>query len=182
MNKTWWQRFNVIRTIDGASDEGGSAGDPPQTPEAEPKTEPEPEGADDENLGEGGVKALKAEREANKAAKAELAELQAKLKTFEDKDKTEAEKQAEKLASLEKSSTENALKAQRYEVAAEAGLPLKLAGRIRGDDHDSMLADAKELLSYAGDKPHTPKPDPSQGKGGIIKPASLSEAIAAHYK
>jgi hypothetical protein len=183
----WWLKYR-IRTIDSGAEGGGSedSGDNAQNQGGvEPNGAQGATGADgDEKLGEGGLKALQAEREANKAAKAKIAEYESKIKEYEDKGKTEAEKEAERLASLEKSNTENAAKAERYEVAAEVGLPLKLASRIRGGDHDAMVADAKEILSFANinNGPKKPKPDMSQGNGGALKPKNLEESIKAHYK
>ena len=107
----------------------------------------------DEPLGEGGLKALKAERAARADAERQAAELAARIKEFEDAQKSEAERQAERLAELEKSARENEIARVRYEVAAEAGLSLDAA---------------KRLLESA--VPNVPRPDPSQGGGDDTKP------------
>ena len=177
MNK--WRRYSWIRTVDTGGDGGGAAEEHPAITPDDPDTQKL-----DEPLGEGGLKALQAEREANKAARAKLAEYEAKLKELSDRDKTEEEKREERLKELEKSNSQNARRALQYEVAAEKGIPLRLASRLRGDDRDAMLADADELLPliHQNPSPTIPKPDKSQGKGGGAKPTSLTEAIAEHIK
>jgi hypothetical protein len=180
-NRLYYLRF--IRTIITEGD-GGGTGEGQGDPAPKPEEESENAGKDDEQLGESGLKALKAEREANKTAKAKIAEYEAKLKAIEDQDKTDSQKEAERVKALEQSNAENARKALQYEVAAEKGLPLSLATRLRGSDKDGMLKDAEELLPLIQNdhKPAGPKPDKSQGKGGSPKPASLEAAIAGHLK
>ena len=174
-------RLNYLRFIDTPAEGGGSQDDPEQ-----PKTEPGDDAEDkkqDEPLGEGGLKALKAEREANKAAKAKIAEYETKIKAFEDRDKTEAEKTAEKLSQLEKDSQTSAAKALRLEVALDKGLPKALATRLQGSTKEELESDADTLLSLVKtDSKTIPKPDRSQGKGGAPKPTTLESAIAGHLK
>lgn len=182
---TRWNYLRHVRMVVADGGEGGGVaedgqGDPEQKTD---EINAEQQGNESGNLGENGMKALKAEREANKAAKAKIAEYEAKIKAFEDRNKTESEKEDERVQALEKSNAENSRKALQYEVAAEKGIPLKLATRLRGDDKDSMLADADELLPLIQQtKTNIPKPDKSQGRGGKPKPTSLSAAIAGHLK
>lgn len=163
------------RFIEGAQE-------PVATPVVEPVVTPEPK---DEALGEGGVKALNAEREAAKTAKAELATAQAALKKFQDAEKTAEELAAEKLTNAEKAAANATRKAGQYEAAAAAGLPLSAASRISGSTPEEMAADALELKALLGDsKPggKLPPPDPSQGQGGgKSAPTSLNDAIKGHY-
>lgn len=72
---------------DGAENAAAAptAGDPPN--------EPQPQ--QDEPLGEGGKKALQSEREARKAKERELTELQAQLKEYTDREKTELQRAQE---------------------------------------------------------------------------------------
>jgi hypothetical protein len=118
----------------------------PETPV--PAANPEPAQAPVEPeakpLGENGEKALKAERDARKAAEKANADLAARLQAFEDRDKTEAERQADRLANLEKSNRDLALEKARYEAALEHGLSkddLALLGP--GDD----IAERAALLA-----------------------------------
>lgn len=111
--------------------------EPAQTPAApvEPGAKP---------LGENGEKALKAERDARKAAEKANAEIAARLKEYEDRDKTEAERQADRLANLEKSNKELAADRARYEAALEHGLSKEdLALLGPGDD----IAERAALLA-----------------------------------
>lgn len=178
-----WNYLRFVRTVVAEGDGGGSGDEENRSDSGDQNVEDtKPESG--EALGENGMKALKAERDANKAAKARIAEYEAKIKAFEDKNKTESEKETERIQALEKSNTENSRKALQYEVAAEKGIPLKLATRLRGDDKDAMLADADDLLPLIHNETKTPdlKPDKSQGHGGKPKPTTLSAAIAGHMK
>lgn len=132
------------------------------TPNVEPAT-----GNADGELGEGGLKALEAERKARAAAEKAQKALEAKVKAFEDAQKTDADRAAERIAELE----QKAAQATRYEAAEKAGLPLSLAARLNGSTLEEMVADAeqlKQLLAGAAptpDVPSTPKPDRRQGGG-----------------
>lgn len=147
-------------------DQGGGSGDGGSNNSGEPNT-PEPS---DEPLGEGGLKALKAEREARSQAEKTAAEYAARIKEFEDAQKSEEEKQAERLKSLEDSAKSNELRAARYEVAAEVGLDLKAANRLQGSTREELLSDAEELKKLLDSRvPPAPKPDHSQGGGDDTK-------------
>jgi len=143
------------------------------TPEVKPAT-----GGADGELGEAGLKALKAERKAREAAEKEKAALEAKVREFEDSKKTEAEKAAERIATLER----EAAKALRYEAAEKAELPLSLAARINGSTLEEMVADAEQLKQLMGLTPQshtpappaTPKPDKRQGGGETVNNGSMS--------
>lgn len=70
-------------------------GPPPDSP-------PDPEPAKDSDaLGDAGKKALDAERKEKRAAEKRAADLEARLKEFEDRDKSEAEKAADRIAKAE---------------------------------------------------------------------------------
>lgn len=71
------------------------------------------------------------EQERQDAADSELSELE--------RTKKQLAESKTKLAALE-------LSQLRQEVAAEVGLPAKLAARIQGDDREAMVEDAKSLL------------------------------------
>lgn len=178
----YWMR---IRTIDQPDAEGQGSGDPDPQAQGQTGNQGKDQDQADEPLGEGGKKALEAERQAAKAAKAKAAELEAKLKEYEDRDKSEEQKQAERLEQLQHDAEASRWKATQYEVAASKGIPLKLATRLRGETPEEMAKDAEELSALIGaadHKPPAPKPDKSQGMGGGPKPANLAEAIAGHYK
>lgn len=154
--------------------------DPAATPVVEPVVTPDPT-PKDEALGEGGIKALTAEREARKLAEAKVA-------AFE-KDAEEAAKA--KLGDIERAQAETA---ERAKEAAEAKAELaryKVAAK-----HGITDAEDLELLATAADEatmerlaarmavaatPGTPKPDPSGGARNE-KTGTLAEQIAAAEK
>lgn len=141
--------------------EGDGAGGTTPTTGNEPKgggdgKDPKPkegEGAGDgDKLGEGGIKALKAEREARAKAEKDLAERDKRIKELEDAGKSEDQKRTERLEALEKSDNEKtaALASKdamllRYEIAAEKGIDLKAAARLQGTTREEIEADADEL-------------------------------------
>ena len=100
-----------------------------------------------DTLGEAGKKALEAERRNARAAARERDALAAKLKEFEDRDKSEADKAAERVVAAEKRAAELEAQVARLEVAAEAGLTPAQAKRLVGSTREELEADAKELLS-----------------------------------
>lgn len=163
------------------------AKDPANIPEpvetVEEETKPE-------TLGEGGIKALQAEREARTNAEKQLSDLNARLKEFEDAQKTEEEKKSEAEAEQRRQFEETAAgkaeaeaKLLRYQVAADKGLDLKLVNRISGSTQEELEADADALIELLGNATTpAPKPDPSAGKGAEqVKPRSLGDAIGQHY-
>lgn len=120
------------------------------------------EAAPAQELGDGGLKALQAERDARKAAEKSAAELSARLKEFEDSKLSELEKAqnaaAESAAELAKLRKDNI----RNTVALSKGVPADLVEFLTGDTEDEVAAKADLLISRLG-APGTPKPDPSQG-------------------
>ena len=135
-------------------------------PTAEAAAPVEVEAVESQELGDGGKKAIQAEREARKAAEKANAELAARLKEFEDsklseleRAKKEAEESAAELAKLRHENT-------RSKVALDKGIPADLVEFLTGDTEGDIAAKADLLLARLN-TPGTPKPDPSQGaKGG----------------
>ena len=127
----------------GNEPKGGGDGKDPKPKEGE---------GDGDKLGEGGLKALKAEREARAKAEKDLAERDRRIKELEDAGKSEDQKRIERLEALEKSDAEKAatLAAKdamllRYEIAADKGIDLKAAARLQGTTREEIAADADEL-------------------------------------
>lgn len=109
-----------------------------------------PEGADKPDA----VKAaIKAERDAAKAARKEADDLRAKLREHEDRNKTDEQKLTER---AERADAAEA-KALRYEVAAAKGIDLRLALRLTGSTREELEADADTLKGLV--KSETPSPD-----------------------
>lgn len=113
--------------------------------------------------------ALDKEREARKAAEKEakrVRDLESKLKEFEDRDKSEQEKVAERLAAAERAAVDAETKYLRAKVALDKGLPPALAARLQGATEEEMAADADDLLATLGDR----KPPPPSFDGGARTP------------
>lgn len=117
-----------------------------------------------EPLGEPGLKALQAERDARAKAESDLAALR---KEIEDGKKSAEEKAADDLRAAQALAADATAKALRYEVAAAKGIPLALAGRLTGATKAEIEADADALKALIPEtKAGNPKPDLSQGGGG----------------
>lgn len=132
---------------------------------AEATAPAEAEAVESQELGDGGKKALQAERDARKQAEKANAELAARLKEFEDSklsDLERAQKQAaENAAELARLRSENV----RNKVAIDKGVPADLVEFLTGDTEGDIAAKADLLLARLN-TPGTPKPDPSQGAKG----------------
>lgn len=116
-------------------------------------------GLDDEQLGEGGKKALKAERDARSKAEKDLADAQTELQRLRDAGKSDGDKRQERFEQLEKSDREKdtTIATQqatilRYQIAAAKGLDLEAAERLRGNTKEEIEADADEFATKFGSK------------------------------
>jgi hypothetical protein len=142
------------------------------TEETASATDTGADGHVDEPLGEGGKKALTAERKLREKAEKALAthqqtvsELQKRLQEFEDRDKTEAQKLADAKAAAESEAATAKQELMRYRVAAKKKLPPELVPRLQGGTEAEMEADADSLLEVLKIR-NTPSYD-----GGVRKPA-----------
>jgi len=129
-----------------------------------------------EALGEGGLKALNAERDARKEAERQIRELNEQLeqlkpaaekfKELEDKQKTELDRATERLAELEAKATKAETEAMRYRIATRHGISDEDAEVfLTGSDEESITKQAERLVALQGEKvvAQQQKPDPSQG-------------------
>lgn len=96
--------------------------------------------------------AIKAERQKANDAEERNKKLLARLAEFEDRDKTDAERQSQLIEELQRERDEAAAKARELElnmlrarVASEAGVPAELVDRLRGDNEKDLRADAVRL-------------------------------------
>lgn len=112
------------------------------------------------DLGDAGKKALDAERRDKRAAEKRAAELEAKLKEFEDRDKTESTRAVERAEAAEKALAAAESRALRLEVASEKGLTAAQAKRLVGETREDLEADAAELLETF--KPAASEADPQE--------------------
>lgn len=155
------------------------------TPDQTPDTNA-PEAPAEETLTEGGVKALRAERDARKAADARVKDLEAQVAALTvnlDEAKatatTAAEEAATQVADLQ-------TQLARLQVIHEKAVPDALAEFVQGTTAEELAASADKLLAAipapapASDTAPAPlamRPDPSQG--GTPEPTTTTDALTA---
>lgn len=155
------------------------------TPDQTPNTNA-PEAPAEETLNEGGVKALRAERDARKAADARVKDLEAQVAALSvslDETKTAGTVAAEQAAATV---AELQAKLARAEVIHTMHVPDALADFLQGSNTEELTASAEKLLaaipapgptSDAAPAPLAMRPDPSQG--GTPEPATTKDALTA---
>lgn len=127
--------------------------DDPKDPD-DPKPDPKDE------LGDAGKKALESERKARREAEKQLQEIQSQLKELRDRDKSESEKFADRVAAAEKRASDAEAALTRLEVALDKGLTKTQARRLVGSTVEELEADAEDLLSsFKGDAEKPPAPN-----------------------
>lgn len=129
------------------------ADDPTPDPDKGEDTPPEKP-----DLGDAGKKALDAERKARRDAEKQAKELADRLAAIEDKDKTEAERFAAKVADAEDRAAKAEARAMRLEVAQSKGLSPAQAKRLVGSTQEELEADADEILEAFPTQGATPPP------------------------
>lgn len=145
-----------------------------------------PEAPAEETLNEGGVKALRAERDARKAADARVKDLEAQVAALSvslDETKTAGSVAAEQAAATV---AELQAKLARAEVIHSMNVPDALADFLQGSNTEELTASAEKLLaaipapapaSDAAPAPLAMRPDPSQG--GTPEPTTTTDALTA---
>lgn len=141
---------------------------PTESTEPTGATPPAPEAKPEDALQDPGKKALAEERAARKAAEKERAALEARLKEFEDRDKTEAQKLAERAEKAEKAAAGRDAELLRLRTALKHGISDEDAETfLTGADEETLTRQAERLVALQGSAgPRTPAPDPSQGSRG----------------
>lgn len=100
----------------------------------------------DEPLGDGGKRALQAEREARRAAEKAAADAAARIKEYEDRDKSELEKLQEKAHAAEQRAAELERETLRHRVAAQYGIATEDAQELlTGSDEDTLTRQAERI-------------------------------------
>lgn len=145
------------------------------TPAAPAAPTPQPPAGDpskDQPLGEPGIKALQAERDARTAAEKALADFRQEI---DDSKKTAEQKAADDLAAAQRDAAESTAKALKYEVAATKGIALTSAHRLSGSTLAEIEADADRFKAEQALVPAKgPRPDRSQGGGEGDKGTSVA--------
>lgn len=136
--------------------------------------EPSEEGAtpDPGKLGDGGRKALEAERKARRDAEKKVTELEAALQEIADRDKSASEKQAEQITSLKAELAKATLSTARFRVALQSGLSETQAKRLVGDTEEELTADAEQLVQDLGLVKSDETVLPASGPVVDLKPGS----------
>lgn len=147
------------------------SGDQQADPDAE-QTQGDPA----DGLGEGGKKALEAERKRASEAEKQAKALQAQLDALNDSKLTETERLQKQIEDLSTRYEQAQLAETRNRVAVAEQIPSQLVGYLAGSDEAELIDSAQTLKAAIAEatKPGTPKPDPSQGAQG--KPAGGTNA------
>lgn len=125
--------------------------------------------------------ALQAEREAAAQARKTADDLAAKVKQFEDRDKSEQQKLEERATTAEDRAAKAETELLRVQVAVGKKLPLELAARLQGKDKKELEADADRLLELV--KPNNkPEGDADAGKGEGGSGATLNDLMRAQAR
>lgn len=153
-----------------------------ETPAIEPTPATTEGTTPDEPLGAPGLAALKSEREAKAAAEKRAAAAEARIKEFEDAQKSESEKQAERLAEIERENAELKSAKTRAEVAAAKGVPAAL---LTGSTQEELEAAADALIAFRGDAPAPRLHIPNEGKSpegalGIQSDLEFANFLTGH--
>lgn len=141
-----------------------ATGEPPPPPAPPPAPADAPPDDSDGGLGEGGKKALAAERKARKELEARLKDLEplaAKAREAEDADKSEVQRAREAHATESAARKAAEAKLLRFEVGADKGVPGNLLRFLHGDTREELEEAADALLTEMGGKdagPPKPKP------------------------
>lgn len=139
--------------------------DPGQEPtKTEPGQEPAPK-TEPKTFDEAYVTKLRQEAaEARRASK----DFEAKVQQFEERDKSEADKAADRAKQLEDKATKAESEVLRLRVALSKKVPAELIDRLRGDTQEALEADADELLKLV-------TPDATGFDGGARTPAPAGD-------
>lgn len=120
----------------------------------------------DEKLGEGGIKALKAEREAREAAEKRAADAEAKVQAAENAKLSDIERAKKEAAGSAAEAAKLRSDNARLAALATHPVPADYQDLVTGTDAASYLASAKKISElYARAEGKAPKPDPVHKSG-----------------
>jgi hypothetical protein len=130
------------------------------------------------DLGEGGKKALKAERDARAAAEKQAAELKARLDKIEAANMSDLERAQKEAADAREAAAKATAEALRFRVAAQHGISDEDAELfLTGTDLETLNRQATRLKERT---PTAPQPDLSQSAHAVpaLNSDGLTEALA----
>lgn len=105
----------------------------------------------------------------------ELRARAAKLSEIEEANKTEAEKNAERLAAAEAKAAELEYRALRSEVAASKGVPSNL---LTGSTREELESSADALLEFRGEQSPSVPSSPALKRVNVSGPQSVADEFA----
>jgi hypothetical protein len=112
-------------------------------------------------------------------ANKEAETLRLRLKEFEDRDKSEAEKAAERATTAEKAAQDASGELLRLKTAIAKEVPAHLLEFVQGGDEAAIEASIEKVLAaFAASKPTGPRPDTSQGQQGAPTDPNVLAAAA----
>ena len=142
----------------------------------------QPQGGGSETFDADYVKKLRAEAaKYRKDAKAN-ADAAARLAEIEEANKTEAQRQAERVTALEAEAQQARVDALRFKIAAKFQVSDEDADLfLTGTDEESLTKQAERLAVRAEEagRPRSPKPDPTQGVSGATRGSTADQFAAA---
>lgn len=135
----------------------------------------------DANLGDAGQRAIRAERDARKAAEDANKSLQAQLDQIRQGQMSDLEKSQATAKQFEQEATAAKSEALRWRIAAKHGISDEDAETfLTGSDEASLTKQAERLAALRVAAPANPKPDLSQGGKGealALNSDGLEQAI-----
>lgn len=143
--------------------------------EAATATTEQVQSQEDKPLGENGEKALKAEREARKAAEARIAEFEAKEKEAAKANLSEVERAQAEAKEAQEASAKAAAELSVYKLAAKHGITDEDDLELLSAAPDEATRERLAVRISAAGSASTPKPDLSQGAKGSDKKASTGQ-------
>ena len=127
-----------------------------------PDTAPDaPVAPPEDILGDPGKRALDAERKARKAAEKAAADAAAKVKEYEDAQKSEAERLAAKVTELETRAAKAEAAALRAQIVNELEIPADIAADIAGSTPEEYRAAAERIKARLAPA-KSPAPSPTR--------------------
>jgi hypothetical protein len=152
--------------------------------ETEPTSE-QSESAPADQLGEGGQKALKAERARANAAEKAASDLKAQLDKINQANESAVEKAQRELKDAQDLAARATAEAIRLRVAAKHGISDEDADLfLTATDEESLTRQAERLAARNADanSPRAPKPDANQGRPGGGGPKSTADSFAEFFR
>jgi hypothetical protein len=157
---------------------------PTETPTVEQPQEGAEQPAETKTFDADYVKKLRDEAAKYRTEAKANADAAKKLAEIEEANKSEADKQAERLAQAEERAKALEVKAARLDVASESGVPADLLAGPEDGSPEALKAFADKVIAYTeqAGKPRPPKPDPNQGRSGSGGPKSTTDSFAEFFR